>query len=169
VEHAPRTPDDADTELVGLIQRGFRYALALTHDSALAEELAHDAFVSMMRSGDQRSAPYLFTVIRSRFVDQRRHEEVLPMASLEDVDESELARLLDEATDDVDREALDRALARLRPMEREVLMLACVEEFTCAQIAEIFGRPRGSVTSLLFRAQQKLRQLVLRGSSEASS
>jgi len=169
VEHPPRNPYDADPELVGLLQRGFRYALALTHDPGQAEDLVHDAFLSMMRSGELRSAPYLFTVVRSRFVDQRRHDEALPMASLEDIDEAELARLLDETTDEVDREAFDRALARLRPVEREVLMLACVEDFTCAQIAEIFGRPRGSVTSLLYRAQQKLRQLVLRGSSEASS
>lgn len=160
---------DSDAELIEIVQRGFRYALALTHDPASAEDLAHEALVSMLRSPAPRSAPYFFTIIRSRFVDQRRRENAVSTQSLEDVEEVRLAELLDSPADTVDGEALERALGRLRPQEREVLMLACVENLTCAQIAEIFGRPRGSITSLLYRAQQKLRQLVLHGSSEASS
>ncbi len=151
------------------MQRGFRYALALTHDPARAQDLVHEALVSILRSQSPRTAPYFFTVIRSRHVDQRRRDEVVSMESLEDIDESRIAELLDAEADTVDGEALERALARLRPEEREVLMLACVENLTCAQISEVFGRPRGSITSLLYRAQQKLRQLVIRGSSETPS
>lgn len=168
MKHSPKDPSRDDAELVEIVQRGFRYALALTHDPERAEDLVHEALVSILRSPGLHSAPYLFTVIRSRYIDRLRHDEVLPMGRLEDLDESVLAQTLDGDGASVDGEALESALARLRPVEREVLMLACVENMTCAQIAEIFGRPRGSVTSLLQRAQQKLRALVLRGSSEAS-
>ncbi len=161
-----RAPENrsSQADLVEIAQRGFRYALALTHDRTGAEDLVHEALVSLLRSRGPRTAPYFFTVIRSRFIDQRRLDEGLPTESFEDVDEARVAKVFESEEQAIDQEALERALARLRPQEREVLMLSCVEDLTCAQIAEVFGRPRGSVTSLLSRAQHKLRELVLRGS-----
>lgn len=157
-----------DAALVELVQRGFRYALALTHDPTQAEDLVQDAALALLRSQAPPTAPMLFTILRNRFVDQLRRDERVEPEGLERADDAQVAAALDARLDERDTGRLDRALARLRPEEREVLMLACVEDLTCAQIAELFGRPRGTVTSLLFRAQRKVREALGYGTREAA-
>ena len=40
-----------ESDLEPLLQSAFRYALALTHDAAEAQDLAHDACLSVLRAG----------------------------------------------------------------------------------------------------------------------
>jgi RNA polymerase sigma-70 factor, ECF subfamily len=53
---------------------------------------------------------------------------------------------------------LHEALGSLREDERETLFLAVVEGYTAEEIAQLSGRPRGTVLSMLFRAKGKLRE-----------
>jgi RNA polymerase sigma-70 factor (ECF subfamily) len=53
---------------------------------------------------------------------------------------------------------MEAILAGLKPAEREILYLSAVEEYTTAEIAEMTGRPRGTVLSLLHRTKLKLRK-----------
>src|SRR5713101_1974455 len=62
-----------------LLQRGYRYAVSLTHDPTRAEDLLHDAWVAVLRAGGARTVGYLFSSIRSRFLNQTRHERLVPM------------------------------------------------------------------------------------------
>jgi RNA polymerase sigma-70 factor (ECF subfamily) len=62
-----------------------------------------------------------------------------------------------------DDDDLHQALGRLKRSERELLYLAIVESYTATEIAEITGRPRGTVLSTLHRSKQKLRDLLTRG------
>ncbi len=73
-------PDDA--ELEDLLQRGYRYALSLTHNRHRAEELLQEACVSLLRSGGHWRVASLFTTIRHRLIDQLRLKE-LTIQSLE--------------------------------------------------------------------------------------
>lgn len=104
---------------------------------------------------------YLFATIRNRFVDLDRRRRLVVLEPLE----PEAAPWIEE--DPLDLEAhhvradeLEKALAALRVEEREVLYLAAVEGWSVREIAELTGRPLGTVSSWLRRAKLRLRRLV---------
>ena len=55
---------------------------------------------------------------------------------------------------------VQRALDRLRPEDREVLVLYAVEELSYAEIAAITGTPIGTVRSRLSRARTRMRSAL---------
>ena len=76
------------------------------------------------------------------------NDEVCPPARSEQVD-----------LDDADATpTLDRALAALRPEEREVLFLHAVTGLTAREIATISDQLRSTVLSLLQRGRRKVRE-----------
>ncbi len=154
-----RAPGD---EIDPLLESGYRYAFSLTHDSADADDLLQDACVAILGAGGRWERPYLFATIRNRFIDRYRRDRKILFVSLEAGAES---------VGDPDEEGwmpadiflaghLDRALASLRPDEREALFLAVVEGYTAEEIGELTSRPRGTILSLLHRAKAKLRDLL---------
>jgi len=140
-------------ELDDLLQRAYRYALALTHDPSLAEDLVQEACVSIARRGGPWQAGYMFAAVRSRFIDGCRRNGVV---AFERIGEMDFAG--PEAIDTTLDGTLERALARLKPADRELLMLAIVEEYSTKEIAALTGRPLGTVLSSIHRAKLKLRE-----------
>ena len=53
-----------------------------------------------------------------------------------------------------------RELGRLPPEQREVLVLAAIEEMRYEEIATVLSIPVGTVMSRLSRAREKLRRVV---------
>jgi RNA polymerase sigma-70 factor (ECF subfamily) len=147
--HASPPPD---AELDALLQRGFRYALALTHAAGSAEDLVQDAILAILRRGGPWNAGYLMKAIRSRFIDLHRREQLVVMRALDDVPEPAVWAGFD-APALVDAERLERAMASLRPAEREAIYLHCVEGYTAQEIADFTGAPRNTVLSLLHRGR----------------
>ena len=74
--------------------------------------------------------------------------------------EGDLRHAGSEAPVFADTATLNRALAALRPAERETLFLADVEGYTAQEIADLTGHPRGTVLSLIHRTHRKLRDLL---------
>lgn len=137
--------------LEALAQRGFGYALSLAHDESIASDLLQDAWAGVIRARGPLTRPYLFRTIRNRWIDQFRRQQ---RVAFEPLDEP----MADPATErSVDRLALDRALATLRPEEREVLYLCVVEGYTAAEAAALVNKPRNTVLSLVRRGKQKVR------------
>lgn len=151
-------PDGVDALLDG----GYRYAFALTHDSAEAEDLVQDACLSMVSSGAVWERAYFFAAIRNRFIDRyRRNRKVLFVALDQDDDPGEAMSDMSWEAPDVLRDGrLQKALGILKAEEREMLFLAVVEGYTAEEIARLTARPRGTILSLLFRAKRKLRDLL---------
>ncbi len=151
----------ASSDVRELLLRGFRYAYSLTHDTARAEDLLQDGWVSLLSADGPRRRSYLFTAIRSRFIDGCRREQLLVFESLDADGENHVDNLRDPHADnafDCDDAGLEQALATLRASEREALLLADVEGYTAQEIAELTGHPRGTVLSLIHRSRKKLRR-----------
>jgi RNA polymerase sigma-70 factor (ECF subfamily) len=139
-----------------LIQAGYRYALSLTHNEHNAEDLVQDACFKLLKAhGLVHARPLLFTAIRNLYIDRYRHENVLSFEELHDDKEypEEDSAPLDF---DVSMEELERALATLRPEEREVIYLHYYESYTAQEIGGIVRKPRNTVLSLLARGKKKL-------------
>ncbi len=151
-------PDGVDALLDG----GYRYAFALTHNPAEAEDLMQDACLSMLSSGAAWERSYFFATIRNRFIDRYRHNRKVLFVALahDDSTEEELSDPNWEVPDVLRNGRLNRALAELKVEERETLFLAVVEGYTAEEIATLTARPRGTILSLLFRTKRKLRHLL---------
>ena len=147
---------DPTHDLSDLLQQAFRYALALSHNRAVAEELVQDACVGIARRGGPWERGYLLASVRNRFIDRCRRNGLLKFEPLVDQDVAGPAETpaIDAALD----ASLETALGRLKSGEREMLYLAAVEEYTMNEIAELTGRPVGTVLSGIHRAKQKLRE-----------
>lgn len=132
-----------------------------------AEDLAGDVFLSMVRGiakfeGDETALRrWIFTIAHHRLVDMRRRESVRAVETLlvrddEHIGEDPYDRVLDQ----VDAAPAVRALAKLTPEQREVVLLRSVGGLSIADTAAILERTPGSTKSIHRRALAALSRLV---------
>jgi RNA polymerase sigma-70 factor (ECF subfamily) len=158
-----------DPDLVAALPRLRRYARVLTGDVHRADDLVQDTLARawakrrLWRAGSDLRA-WLFTIMHNVHANQhalRRRE--LAESSL-DADNGPVAgwEIPVRATHD-DRVELAEVLlliGRLPSDQREVLVLAAVEELRYDEIAHVQGVPIGTVMSRLNRARAKLRRMT---------
>jgi len=142
---------------------GAAYNLArwLTATNSDAEDLCQDAYLKALSSFDSyrggNPKAWLLAIVRNTCFDwlrQRRPSALIPFD--DDVaapDPSPEAAFLRE----LDRHALQSALARLPAEFQEVLILREFEDLSYKEISDIAGVPLGTVMSRLARARQRLR------------
>ena len=152
----------AEGTLEALLRQGYRFALSLTHDPARAEDLLQDAWVAILKADGPRTAAYLITAIRTRFIDQHRRALIAPTESL-DAKPHLAATVESELWSDPCHSiamgtTLHRAMSLLRPVERAVMLLSAVEGYTAREIGELLGAPRGTVLSLMHRTRAKMQR-----------
>jgi RNA polymerase sigma-70 factor (ECF subfamily) len=155
-------------ELVAAIPRLRRYARVLTGDATRADDLVQDTLARawekrrLWQAGTDLRA-WLFTVMHNVHVNQlallRRDSANVSL----DADTTGMAWQLPVRGNQLDRVELLEVVAqmgRLPPDQREVLLLAAVEEMRYEEIAAVLAVPIGTVMSRLSRARDKLRRLV---------
>lgn len=139
-----------------------RYARLLTGDSSRADDLVQDTLEracvkwGLWQPGTALRS-WLLTLMHNLFLNQRRdwrHDE--GHVSLDEVDEASHEPFV-QAGEQMD---MRKALTRMSPALREVLLLVTVEEYTYAEAAGILDIPIGTVMSRLHRAREQLRTLV---------
>ena len=111
--------------------------------------------------------PWLFTIVRNAARDLARRRSVRRSDSLDEAQEEFGVEVIDASADpeaDRRREELRRdiwrALGRLTPKEREILVLRDYQDLTYAEIAAVLSVPVGTVMSRLHRARRSLRELL---------
>ncbi|MGB3067107.1 MAG: RNA polymerase sigma factor [Ottowia sp.] len=152
------------------IPRLRRYARALVGDAARADDLVQDTLEracqkwalwrppSPASTEDVRKAllGWLLTLMHNLYANQWKQTARHPTVELSDIHDSghdptgQMTLRLD----------LERALARLAPQAREVLLLVGMEQFSYAETADMLGIPVGTVMSRLSRAREQLRHLM---------
>jgi len=155
-------------DLVAAIPRLRRYARVLTGDPSRADDLVQETLARgwekrrLWAAGTDLRA-WLFTIMHNVFVNQRAHaRRDAQRLSLDDEDNG-IARELSVRPNQqlrVELSDIAREMDRLPCEQREVLLLAAVEELRYEEIATLLGIPIGTVMSRLSRAREKLRRAV---------
>ncbi len=154
--------DEVSQNLEELLHSGYRYALSLTHDKARAEDVIQDAWLAVLKAKGPHSRPYLFSAVRSRFLNLNKREQLVVVVAIDDVppiEEQEDTSHL-ETMGELEYPMLEEALESLRGVEREALFLMAVEGYTANEIATFTAQPRGTVLSHIHRAKQKIRKFL---------
>jgi RNA polymerase sigma-70 factor, ECF subfamily len=158
-----------DPDLVAALPRLRRYARVLTGDVNRADDLVQDTLArawekrQLWQAGSDLRA-WLFTIMHNVYVNQfavRRRE--LAESSM-DADDGPVGGweipVRATQTDRVELAEVLVCIGRLPSDQREVLMLAAVEELRYEDIARVQGVPIGTVMSRLNRAREKLRRMT---------
>ena len=138
------------------------YLARITGDRALADDLLQESYYRFLRAerrfdNESHRRNYLFRIATNLAHDRRRrgrHAVSVPVPAENEpgalVDRSDLAGDTERRTD------LARAMATLKPREREMLWLAYAQGSSHEEIAESLGVRKGSIKILLFRARRRL-------------
>jgi RNA polymerase sigma-70 factor (ECF subfamily) len=155
-------------ELVAAIPRLRRYARVLTGDATRADDLVQDTLARawekrrLWQAGSDLRA-WLFTIMHNVFVNQIAHAARDAAQLSIDADPTNPAWQLPVRANQFERVELKEVIeqmGRLPADQREVLLLAVVEELRYDEIAAVTAVPIGTVMSRLSRARAKLRRLV---------
>jgi RNA polymerase sigma-70 factor, ECF subfamily len=138
-----------------------RFALWLTRDRAIAEDVVQESLLRAWRSRDALKDPscsraWLLTIVRrehARLYERKR----LELVSLNDATEHEGGTLLSQ--DDSEVHALRGAILQLPIEYREPLIMQVLGGFSIEEIARELSLSASAVLTRLFRARNKLRAL----------
>ena len=158
-----------DPDLIAALPRLRRYARVLTGDLNRADDLVQDTLTrawakrELWREGSDLRA-WLFTIMHNVHINQ---------FSLRQREFSEISLDADEAavgaweipvratqSDRVELAEVFVQIGKLPDEQREVLLLAAVEEMRYQEIAKVLDVPIGTVMSRLSRAREKLRRMT---------
>jgi RNA polymerase sigma-70 factor (ECF subfamily) len=160
--------DQLRGQMMALLPRLRRFALALSGRSADADDLVQDTVERALRNLDRftpgtRLDSWMFRIAQNLWIDRLRANKVragtvnlddAPDASVDGVRAAEAHALLS---------ATLRALGELPQEQREVVALVLIEGMPYREAAEVLDVPIGTVTSRLARARDSLAARVLGG------
>jgi RNA polymerase sigma-70 factor (ECF subfamily) len=163
-----------ETLLAAEQARIYRYTLRMCGHSADAADVLQETLLTVARSiqefrGEANLSTWLYSIAQSFCSKKRRRPKHAPqqLASLETDAPHEANRLVDDSDTPEDttaqhelRTALDRAIATLEPMYREVLLLRDVEGLTAPEVGEVLGLSVAAVKTRLHRARAALREAL---------
>ena len=168
--------EEAFREIVVRFERPvYSLIVRMVQDPGTAEDLAQEVFIKAFRRLDtydpvRKLSSWLFKIAHNTAIDHlRRHApETVPLEGGKDRDEEHrgglAAVLSDESTEDPSAAAerkdmarsLERAISRLRPEYREVVVLFYIEGASYQEICDALDLPLGTVKTNLHRARKEL-------------
>jgi RNA polymerase sigma-70 factor (ECF subfamily) len=161
-----------EAEIVACIPSLRRYARGLGSDRDRADDLVQDTLErawSARERWQRRGAvrAWMFGIMHNLFVDRLRRQRTRPEDSAGDALPEQPVRAMQ--ADRLELRDLERALQRLPPEQREVLLLVAVEEMSYAEAALVLSIPVGTLMSRLARARAALRSLTDNGAPKLRS
>lgn len=149
------------------VEAVYRYVFYRVRNDADAEDLVSDVFMRALRAiprYEPRVAflAWLYRIARNAVIDRARRsrtqisfEDALAHPNVDQIVEPDATILALS-----DKEAVRAALAKLTPLQQEVIVLRFVEGYTTLEIANLVGKREGTVRGIQFRALEALRVLI---------
>lgn len=140
-----------------------QYIYFKVRDSEVAMDLSQQTFLNAWRSIDQYHdiglsfSAWLYTIAHNLVVDyfRKRKQAIRIYDILETL--SQEPTFVDQT---LDRDQLDRAIAKLNENEQQVILLRFLEGFTIEEIAKILAKSKGAVSTIQYRALAKLKEIA---------
>lgn len=135
-----------------------------------AEDVTQEAFLAAWRAlpefrGDCRFSTWLYRLVSNAAIDclrrEKKHRDTGDVDDLELPDGGPSPQEQAERSDT--RDAVRRALDRLSPEHRQVLLLRFMQELDYGEIARALNVSEGTVKSRINRAKSKLREVLAAG------
>jgi RNA polymerase sigma-70 factor (ECF subfamily) len=145
------------------------YLSRTTGDDRLADDLLQEAYYRFLRAKDSYADEshrrhYLFRIAVNLVRDHYRQRRFDPMPESDDRRHPQTPSGGEAADRAAGRIDLSRAMARLKPRERNLLWLAYANGSSHEEIAASLGLKTASIKALLFRARRRLAALLGRES-----
>lgn len=154
-----------DKEIYGVIVKRYMHsayyiALGFVHNQQDALDVSQDAFVKAFRKikmfdSSKPFFPWFYRLLRNLCIDHLKRKSRMRAIPLEDV-----PVLSDEKEDRELKETLWKGIEKLSFEQREVVILRYFRQLSYAEIAELTGKPIGTVMSSLFYAKKKLKGII---------
>jgi RNA polymerase sigma-70 factor (ECF subfamily) len=152
-------------EAYGLIVKRYMHAayyiaLGFVHNQQDALDVSQDAFIKAFRKIKMFDPhmpffPWFYRLMKNLCIDHLKRKRRKSEVPLEDV------KVLDEERENREmKEVLWRGIRELPFDQREVIILRYFRQMSYAEIAEIIGRPIGTVMSSLYYAKKKLKGIL---------
>lgn len=155
-------------ELVEMLPRLRRIAVAMTRNRSRADDLVQDTVVKALAASDSFApgtnlGAWLYRILRNQFIsDCRRTRRTVP---IEDACESILSRNGSQESTVVAKELL-KMLDRIPVAQSEALLLVTIEGLSYEDVARYTGCSIGTAKSRVFRAREQLSALLQGQSSD---
>lgn len=150
-------------ELIGTISHLRSFARSLTGDADVADDLVQDAMTRALAAQHQFTPgtnfkAWIFTILRNLHVNNLRRRKF--RAEPLDAVSPEMWSVLPRQDAQLEMDDFRRALARLSPEQREVLILVGASGFSYEDAAQICECAVGTVKSRLSRARRDLFKIL---------
>jgi len=140
----------------------YRYAVWLSRDPAIAEDVVQEAMLRAWKSldalrEDEAAKQWVLTIVRrenARYFERRRLETV----NIDNLTPSQSAMLAESS--DTDRDDVRQAIYRLEADYREPLVLQVLMGHSTIEIAEMMDIKPSTVLTRLYRARIKLKAQI---------
>ncbi len=174
---------DGDQNAAGILINRYqpmvrRFLRKLTSKDDIADDLAQDTFVRLLRYIDRYDPKYpmrtwLLTIARRLSINRHQREKKMivvdefkglpantenPLLSAEQHDEHNALK-----------QKLDQAMTHLTEPQRQAVLLFHQQELSVQQVASVMGMPIGTVKSHLHRARAAMRKILSATDTEQAS
>ena len=142
------------------MQKAYYIALGFVHNHQDALDLSQDAFIKAFRKikkfdSNKSFFPWFYQILKNLCIDHYKKKRRLNEVPLDDVNVTGRER------DDRElKETLWKGISELPLEHREIIILRYFRQVSYQEIAEITGKPIGTVMSSLFYAKRKLKGIL---------
>jgi RNA polymerase sigma-70 factor (ECF subfamily) len=141
--------------------RVYRFALRITGDASLAEDVVSEVFLQVWRRAEKFEAraqvsTWLLAITRNKSLSeaQRRSADDLDCETIEIEDSSDDPEISAQKRDR--SELIRKCLSQLSAVQREVIDLVYYHEKSVADVARIVGVPPNTVKTRMFHARRRI-------------
>lgn len=146
-----------------------RYGRKFLSDNAPIEDVVQEVFIKSYQNIQSFDAtrpfsPWMYRIAHNLFVNALRNKGRQPFITVDlDMFSAHTAYEIDPAGDEEREQTkalIDRGLAKLSPIYREIIILYYIEQLSYQEIAEVLHVPDGTVGIRLRRAREALKKYV---------
>ncbi len=142
------------------MQTAYYIALGFVHNQQDALDISQDAFVRAFRKikqfdTEKRFFPWFYRLLKNLCLDHIKKRRRLAEVPLDEV------HVFKEEKDNRElKELMWKGIEQLPFEQREVIILRYFRQYSYQEIAEMTGKPMGTVMSSLFYAKKKLKEIM---------